>query len=191
MRESPSASRWNGGEAEFGWRRSRPAPMTHTRCSDTGIRGSRIRTPTRACRAMSPLRKSLLALMHGEGHPVARSFPSGGIGSCDVAARPTRLLIRNRRGHSAGAGQTRPETDSSTAAWRILAVVLATLGLHGLKPAAPRVDRAAVWIDSVQRGPAGHRGAGSGHARARADPVHLRGDGRAGWSGGWPRPARK
>jgi multidrug efflux pump subunit AcrA (membrane-fusion protein) len=32
-------------------------------------------------------------------------------------------------------------------------VVLATLGLHGLKPAAPRVDRAAVWIDSVQRGP--------------------------------------
>ncbi|HET9726402.1 MAG TPA: hypothetical protein VFP28_05755, partial [Gemmatimonadales bacterium] len=33
------------------------------------------------------------------------------------------------------------------------AIVLATLGLHGLKPAAPRVDRAAVWIDSVQRGP--------------------------------------
>jgi multidrug efflux pump subunit AcrA (membrane-fusion protein) len=30
---------------------------------------------------------------------------------------------------------------------------LATLGLHGLKPAAPRVDRASVWIDSVQRGP--------------------------------------
>jgi HlyD family secretion protein len=35
----------------------------------------------------------------------------------------------------------------------IAAVVLATLGLRGLKPAAPRVDRAAVWIDSVQRGP--------------------------------------
>jgi len=33
------------------------------------------------------------------------------------------------------------------------AIILATLGLHGLKPAAPRVDRAAVWIDSVQRGP--------------------------------------
>ncbi len=32
-------------------------------------------------------------------------------------------------------------------------IVLATLGLHGLKPAAPRVDRASVWIDSVQRGP--------------------------------------
>lgn len=30
---------------------------------------------------------------------------------------------------------------------------LASLGLHSLKPAAPRVDRAAVWIDSVQRGP--------------------------------------
>ncbi|HEX3273960.1 MAG TPA: HlyD family efflux transporter periplasmic adaptor subunit [Gemmatimonadales bacterium] len=35
----------------------------------------------------------------------------------------------------------------------LLAIVLASLGLHRLKPAAPRVDRAAVWIDSVQRGP--------------------------------------
>jgi HlyD family secretion protein len=35
----------------------------------------------------------------------------------------------------------------------LLAIVLASLGLHSLKPAAPRVDRAAVWIDSVQRGP--------------------------------------
>jgi multidrug efflux pump subunit AcrA (membrane-fusion protein) len=35
----------------------------------------------------------------------------------------------------------------------LAAIVLATLGLHGLKPAAPRVDRAAVWVDSVQRGP--------------------------------------
>jgi multidrug resistance efflux pump len=33
------------------------------------------------------------------------------------------------------------------------AIVATTLGLRGLKPAAPRVDRAAVWIDSVQRGP--------------------------------------
>jgi HlyD family secretion protein len=32
-------------------------------------------------------------------------------------------------------------------------VVLAVLGLRGLKPAAPRVERATVWIDSVQRGP--------------------------------------
>jgi HlyD family secretion protein len=35
----------------------------------------------------------------------------------------------------------------------LVAIVLATLGLRGLKPAAPRVDRAAVWIDSVVRGP--------------------------------------
>ena len=35
----------------------------------------------------------------------------------------------------------------------VAAIVLATLGLHGLKPAAPRVDRSAVWIDSVVRGP--------------------------------------
>ncbi|MGH2708402.1 MAG: efflux RND transporter periplasmic adaptor subunit [Actinomycetota bacterium] len=35
----------------------------------------------------------------------------------------------------------------------LLVVVTTTLGLSRLKPAAPRVDRAAVWIDSVQRGP--------------------------------------
>ena len=35
----------------------------------------------------------------------------------------------------------------------ILGLALATLGLRSLKPAAPSVDRAAVWIDSVQRGP--------------------------------------
>ena len=35
----------------------------------------------------------------------------------------------------------------------LVAIVATTLGLRGLKPAAPRVDRAAVWIDSVQRGP--------------------------------------
>ncbi|MFL5494613.1 MAG: efflux RND transporter periplasmic adaptor subunit [Gemmatimonadales bacterium] len=35
----------------------------------------------------------------------------------------------------------------------LLAVVLATVGLRGLKPAAPKVDRAAVWVDSVVRGP--------------------------------------
>jgi HlyD family secretion protein len=39
------------------------------------------------------------------------------------------------------------------AALGIAGLVLATLGLRSLKPAAPRVDRAAVWIDSVQRGP--------------------------------------
>ena len=35
----------------------------------------------------------------------------------------------------------------------LLAVVLATVGLRNLKPAAPKVDRAAVWVDSVVRGP--------------------------------------
>ncbi len=34
-----------------------------------------------------------------------------------------------------------------------VALAMTTLGLRSLKPAAPRVDRAAVWIDSVQRGP--------------------------------------
>ena len=35
----------------------------------------------------------------------------------------------------------------------LAAILVTTLGLRSLKPAAPRVDRAAVWIDSVQRGP--------------------------------------
>ena len=35
----------------------------------------------------------------------------------------------------------------------IVALVAMTLGLRSLKPAAPRVDRASVWIDSVQKGP--------------------------------------
>jgi HlyD family secretion protein len=33
------------------------------------------------------------------------------------------------------------------------ALVAMTLGLRSLKPAAPRVDRASIWIDSVQKGP--------------------------------------
>ena len=35
----------------------------------------------------------------------------------------------------------------------LVVVVAMTLGLRSLKPAAPEVDRAAVWIDSVQQGP--------------------------------------
>jgi HlyD family secretion protein len=35
----------------------------------------------------------------------------------------------------------------------LAALVATTLGLRGLKPAAPRVDRASVWIDSVLKGP--------------------------------------
>ena len=35
----------------------------------------------------------------------------------------------------------------------LLGLVATTVGLRSLKPAAPRVDRASVWIDSVQSGP--------------------------------------
>jgi HlyD family secretion protein len=35
----------------------------------------------------------------------------------------------------------------------LVAIVAMTLGLRSLKPAAPEVDRASVWIDSVQKGP--------------------------------------
>src|ERR1700687_4692489 len=35
----------------------------------------------------------------------------------------------------------------------VLAVGLITLGLSRLRPAAPSIDRATVWIDTVKRGP--------------------------------------
>ena len=35
----------------------------------------------------------------------------------------------------------------------LAAVLLITLGVSRLKPAAPSVDRATVWIDTVKRGP--------------------------------------
>jgi multidrug resistance efflux pump len=35
----------------------------------------------------------------------------------------------------------------------LVTIVAMTLGLRGLKPAAPEVDRAAVWVDSVRQGP--------------------------------------
>ncbi len=35
----------------------------------------------------------------------------------------------------------------------LLAILLITLGLSRLKPAAPGVERATVWIDTVKRGP--------------------------------------
>ena len=72
----------------------------------------------------------------------------------------------------------------------VAAIVLATLGLHGLKPAAPRVDRAAIWIDSVQRGPlvievvVPGRWCPSGSATSPRSPPD-------GWSDGWPRRARR
>ena len=62
----------------------------------------------------------------------------------------------------------------------IVAVVLASLGLHGLKPAAPRVDRAAVWIDSVVRGPLRDRGARYRERWYPSASGNLRGHGRPG-----------
>ncbi|MGD0009685.1 MAG: RND transporter, partial [Terriglobia bacterium] len=35
----------------------------------------------------------------------------------------------------------------------LLAIASVTLGLSRLKPAAPSVDKATVWIDTVKRGP--------------------------------------
>src|SRR5207344_2742424 len=35
----------------------------------------------------------------------------------------------------------------------LVAVLLITLGLSRLKPAAPSVERATVWVDQVKRGP--------------------------------------
>src|SRR6476646_6617472 len=35
----------------------------------------------------------------------------------------------------------------------LIAVLLITLGLSRLKPAAPSVERSVVWIDTVKRGP--------------------------------------
>jgi HlyD family secretion protein len=48
-------------------------------------------------------------------------------------------------------GRRRKEIALVTGA--VLAVALLTLGLARLKPAAPRVDRATLWIDEVRRGP--------------------------------------
>ncbi len=35
----------------------------------------------------------------------------------------------------------------------LLVIILITVGVSRLKPAAPSVDRATVWIDTVKRGP--------------------------------------
>src|SRR6476619_5773168 len=44
----------------------------------------------------------------------------------------------------------------------LLAIVAITLGVSRLKPAAPSVDRATVWIDTVKRGPITRQVRGSG-----------------------------
>jgi len=44
----------------------------------------------------------------------------------------------------------------------LLAIILVTVGVSRLKPAAPGVDRATVWIDTVKRGPMIRQVRGSG-----------------------------
>ena len=46
-------------------------------------------------------------------------------------------------------------------------------GLSRLKPAAPTVEKSAIWMDTVKRGPMLRQVRGPGHARARGDPLHL------------------
>src|SRR5471030_3456227 len=47
----------------------------------------------------------------------------------------------------------RSGSSRSSTAPSVLAVALVTVGLSRLKPAAPTVERAVVWPDSVKRGP--------------------------------------
>src|SRR5690349_1614381 len=44
----------------------------------------------------------------------------------------------------------------------LIAIILISVGVSRLKPAAPSVDRAVVWIDSVKRGPMLRQVRGSG-----------------------------
>src|SRR5580765_4867345 len=44
----------------------------------------------------------------------------------------------------------------------LVIIVLITVGVSKLKPAAPSVDRAVVWIDTVKRGPMLRQVRGSG-----------------------------
>ena len=44
----------------------------------------------------------------------------------------------------------------------LIAIVLITVGVSRLKPAAPSVDRATVWVDTVKRGPMLRQVRGSG-----------------------------
>ncbi len=47
----------------------------------------------------------------------------------------------------------------------LVAIVLITVGVSRLRPAAPGVDRATVWIDTVKRGPMIRQVRGSGILR--------------------------
>ena len=62
----------------------------------------------------------------------------------------------------------------------LLAVVLVTLGLSRLKPAAPTVERASVWPDTVKRGPMVRQVRGLGTLVAGRHPVDSGDDAGAG-----------
>ncbi len=66
------------------------------------------------------------------------------------------------------------------AAVGLLVIVLITVGVSRLKPAAPGVDRATVWIDTVKRGDMTRQVRGSGtldpgrHPMDRGDDAGTR-----------------
>ena len=133
------------------------APGRTHNCSEVGFT-----SPTAAqslmLRRSAPTRKSLKALTVLDGFGMARSFPLRARPSERRVARqagPARILLSSKE--AAWTYRVPPPgeagSSSSTAGVVLAAIVLATIGLRGLKPAAPRVDRAAIWIDSVQRGP--------------------------------------
>ncbi len=71
----------------------------------------------------------------------------------------------------------------------LVVVLLVTLGLNRLEPAAPTVERETVWVDKVKRGSMLRQVRGPGHPGARGHPLGRRlrrGAGRA-----HPRPARR
>ena len=77
-----------------------------------------------------------------------------------------------------------------TRAVGLLVIVLITVGVSRLKPAAPGVDRATVWIDTVKRGAMTASGPRLGHAGARKTSDGFRRRRRDASSGSCCGPAR-
>ena len=133
------------------WVTSQPS-RTAQKVFDSGIQPSRSRTPTAAAArsVLEPSYRTASACHKSAKRHGARLWPALGAG-----VEPPGLTSQTGswRGHSPGTGQSRPEATPLRRASRSSRCVATTLGLRGLKPAAPRVDRAAIWIDSVQKGP--------------------------------------
>ena len=72
----------------------------------------------------------------------------------------------------------------------VAAIPLITWGLSRLKPAAPSVDRATVWIDTVKRGPMVRDVRGSGHAGGGSSTCGFRPSSTAAWRRSISCPAR-